>query len=842
MTIALRAAGTATSATAAVTAVNPAVPSGAVVGDLSVLLVYVKPYSTTITDPSGWTKIGEHTNGTTATGTDTGSTKVLVFVKEDAAVGAIGNISQSGANTMGAVINVYSKTKSTWDYSSFTQGFDSSNGANYSATGDAGISVAAGDMVVAGTAINGDIGTLSAWAIAGMSGATLGTSTNRTNAAVTTGNDCRGTFDEVAITAGSSSAAPTYAYTNASSTSGTTMWLRLRETTVSSVVRQTITSGADNDTATAGNTGATSVVATGGTAVIDTGVVYSPTRSVLMDGTSTSGGVYLQVSIPQSEVLAADIYVYWNALPSAVEPANLGWYNGATRGLSVGTTDTGAIRLRDAAGGGGTNIWTSTATMTTGQWYRISLYATQHASTGTARAALFPANSATPLDDSTLLTGKNTGASPYNSLRFGLKGGTGTQTLNGNMDDYAYDRGASDLIPPEPFIVDLDADGIASAEAFGTVEIQTVSNVQVDPTAIASAEAFGTAVISTPITLTPDAIASAEAFGTVSVTTPITLTPTGIASAEVVPNPTVIGPVTAEPTGIASAEAFGTAVITGLIVLTVNAIGSAEALGSPTITATITLTPTGIASAEAFGTPVISTTLQASPNGIASAEAFGTAVIGGTLTVSPGGIASAEAFGTPAIGVGTDAQPTGIASAEAFGTVFIEFDQTLSPTGISSAEVVPSVVITGSLTSQPTGIASGETFGTPTISGVLNVDLMGYGIGSHETVMAPTLTHNLIVTPNGLASAEAFGTATVSYGAITIMAPSIQTQEAFGVVVVGGGNTFVYAEPALSAEAFGVPYVIRWVPYPPQDDHPFSVVETTFHPFSVVETWMDPEL
>lgn len=238
MTIALRAAGTATSATAAVTAINPSVPTGTTTGDLSVLSVAMKPYSTTITTPSGWTKIGEATNGTTASGTDTGSTKIAVFVKESAAVGAIGNITFSGANTVGAVINSYSKASDkAWDYSVFTSGGDTTNGANYSATGSAGLDVTAGDLVCASTAVNGDIGTLSAITIAGMSGATLGTYASRQNAAVTTGNDCRLVVGDRPVTSGSSNAAPTVTYTNASSTSGTSMWLRLREVALPTNVR-----------------------------------------------------------------------------------------------------------------------------------------------------------------------------------------------------------------------------------------------------------------------------------------------------------------------------------------------------------------------------------------------------------------------------------------------------------------------------------------------------------------------------------------------------------------------------------------------------------------------------
>jgi hypothetical protein len=455
MTIALRAAGTPTGATDAVTAVNPAVPAGAVLGDISVLTVVVKPYNTVLTTPSGWTKIGEHTNGTTASGIDVGSTKVAVYVKENAAVGAIGAIGQDIANTMGAVINVYSKTLSSWNLV-FTQGFDSTNGANYSATASAGVAVATGDWVIASTAINGDIGTVTAFAIGGMAGATLGTAVQRTNSAVTTGNDCRILTGDIPITAGSSTAAPTHTYTNASSTSGTTMWLRIREEKISNVVREKVTTGNDADTITAGNTGSSSVVQTGGSAEIDTAVVYSATRAILGNATVTSGAVYWELIIPQVDSGAFDFYIRINTMPSA-EIGVLSILNASTRMLSVNVcsgADAGKIRVRDAGGAGGLNLYTSTAAMSTGVWYRVSIYATQHVTAGTVRVAFFTGNGSTPLDDSTLLTGKATGASPYNRLRWGPKTGTGTATFNAAFDDWAYDLGATDLIAPEVTNVD----------------------------------------------------------------------------------------------------------------------------------------------------------------------------------------------------------------------------------------------------------------------------------------------------------------------------------------------------------------------------------------------------
>lgn len=225
MTISLRAAGTPTAANAAVTAINPSVPTGTTTGDLSVLTVTAKPYDTTITTPTDWVKIGEATNGTVASGVDSGSTKVAVYVRLSAPVGAIGAIDQSGANSMGAVINSYATTGSGWDYSVFTSGGDSTDGANYSATGGS-ISVANGDWLLACTAVNTDLGTTSGQNIA--IGSVQGGTSNRQTSTITTGNDSRIMAQDAPII-GATTATPVFTYTNASSTSGTTLFLRLRD-------------------------------------------------------------------------------------------------------------------------------------------------------------------------------------------------------------------------------------------------------------------------------------------------------------------------------------------------------------------------------------------------------------------------------------------------------------------------------------------------------------------------------------------------------------------------------------------------------------------------------------
>lgn len=244
MAISLRAAGTPTSANIGIGSVNPAVPAGTTTGDLSVLSVWMKPYSSIITTPAGWTKIGEATNGTVTSGTDVGSTKVAVFVQESAPVGAIGALVLTGSpapNSAGAVINTYKNGSKVWDYSQFTTGGDTTNAANYSATGAAGIDVATDDWVCQTTAVNGDLGAQSAQAIGGMAGATLGTYVVRQSADTTTGNDSHGEIGDVPITAGSSTSAPTFIYTNTSAGSGTTLWLRLRQVGAAAPKTETLT-------------------------------------------------------------------------------------------------------------------------------------------------------------------------------------------------------------------------------------------------------------------------------------------------------------------------------------------------------------------------------------------------------------------------------------------------------------------------------------------------------------------------------------------------------------------------------------------------------------------------
>lgn len=205
--------------------------------------------------------------------------------------------------------------------------------------------------------------------------------------------------------------------------------------------------GANNDALGSTNANADSIVSTGGTAVISTTQKFENTRSALMTGTSTSGGVYLQKGITTTAQLAIDAFIYVTALPSA-ETSFLWMGSGTTRECSVSIGTTGALIIRDGSSSGGVALWTSTATMAVNTWYRVSLFATQNASTGTVRATLYTGNAASTTDDSTLLTAQNTGSANYDTIRIGVKASTSTNTVTAYIDYYGYDPAATDVLAP----------------------------------------------------------------------------------------------------------------------------------------------------------------------------------------------------------------------------------------------------------------------------------------------------------------------------------------------------------------------------------------------------------
>lgn len=214
-----------------------------------------------------------------------------------------------------------------------------------------------------------------------------------------------------------------------------------------SVQRWGFESGNNGDALNATNSSSDTVINSGGTAVISTAQSAHGTRSALFTGTSTSGALYLSKAVTATATIGVDAYIYMTSAPDA-ETTFLWVGASTTREISLAVATTRQIRIRDGGGAGGTSIWTSTAAIPLNTWIRISLVSSQGASNGTVRAAFYTGDSTTPVEDSTLLTSRNTGASPYTVVRVGVKTSTGTNQCVSYFDDWAYDTEAVALLPP----------------------------------------------------------------------------------------------------------------------------------------------------------------------------------------------------------------------------------------------------------------------------------------------------------------------------------------------------------------------------------------------------------
>ncbi|MBE7419847.1 MAG: hypothetical protein HS128_19245 [Ideonella sp.] len=223
------------------TSVAPSYPSGITAGQYLVCVVTSGGSANpTPSTPSGWTLLatGASTDGTW--GVDAGPRRVTVFGKV-AAGSESGTLSVTitGGNTCRGTISRFTKSQATYSWDVVAQGGnDSTSGTGFSAATSA-IDWAVGDATLVAVGQRVDSATQSSQSLTA-SGITFGTRTNRASTAVTTGNDHRHVVDTfAAITAGSGSAAPTWAYTASASVSGGVVIVRLREVAPAEAARVT---------------------------------------------------------------------------------------------------------------------------------------------------------------------------------------------------------------------------------------------------------------------------------------------------------------------------------------------------------------------------------------------------------------------------------------------------------------------------------------------------------------------------------------------------------------------------------------------------------------------------
>jgi hypothetical protein len=332
MTISYR-AGTNTAANAAVATLTPAVPTGVTSTDISILSVELKQ-TTAGTAPSitggttGWTALGTvvNTGNNLTTGVDTGTNYLWLYYRIGTYTAP--SVTTSGADTGGASITAYATSIGTWETPTATTGVDSTNGADGSITGGANLSIATGDWLFCASAHPGDVGTMSAQTIAA-TGATLGATTNvRINLGVTTSSDSRLMVMDRNVTAGTSSAAPTLVWTNASNLTGVAAFVRLREQTttthqgdVSLTVNTTITVGVTGQTHPSAVSLTASLTATVGV----TSQTHLPTVSLTVTPTVTVSAVRVVLptvsltAVPTSTIGA--VQINWGAVNLTVTPS-----------------------------------------------------------------------------------------------------------------------------------------------------------------------------------------------------------------------------------------------------------------------------------------------------------------------------------------------------------------------------------------------------------------------------------------------------------------------------------------------------------------------------------------
>jgi len=91
------------------TSLSVSLPSGVSAGDMLILTVGGKPYDATINTPTGWTLIGsQQTNGSTASGVDSGSVTWAVFYKKATADSVGEKVPEMGTAPEKLVVSVAS--------------------------------------------------------------------------------------------------------------------------------------------------------------------------------------------------------------------------------------------------------------------------------------------------------------------------------------------------------------------------------------------------------------------------------------------------------------------------------------------------------------------------------------------------------------------------------------------------------------------------------------------------------------------------------------------------------------------------------------------------------------
>ena len=173
----------------------------------------------------------------TGSGADTGSTTTVVYTASNNSAVKPGGTTVTFSGTVGlatAVTFALTYGASALFTHSFSVAEDASYGANYTSTNTTNMGGVTNDFFVACVGTNSDAGTPSAQAISA-TGSTLGATTQQIHSASAVADDLRLQVLTASQTSGTQSGGTSYTHTNASSTQGTTVFIRVRELTAATL-------------------------------------------------------------------------------------------------------------------------------------------------------------------------------------------------------------------------------------------------------------------------------------------------------------------------------------------------------------------------------------------------------------------------------------------------------------------------------------------------------------------------------------------------------------------------------------------------------------------------------
>jgi len=226
MAIAFRATGAWTAVAGNIT---PAIPAGAVAGDLMILFYGCKPFNGAPTINNAWNNAGAATDGTTAAGNDVGSMQARIFWKIHTGTETNPTVTNAGVNIGSGVIVVFSKDALLfWDLA-FGGGGDNTANTAFSAVTPS-LDLATNDWVASFITTRSDTGTVGTFTTTA-TGMTFGAFNSQPTAGFVTtlGGDMSARSGYNTITAGTASSAITVAATLGAANTGSMFLVRMRE-------------------------------------------------------------------------------------------------------------------------------------------------------------------------------------------------------------------------------------------------------------------------------------------------------------------------------------------------------------------------------------------------------------------------------------------------------------------------------------------------------------------------------------------------------------------------------------------------------------------------------------